>query len=301
MNSIIEILCQKHGLTIVRKFQLGNVCKAVFLVQDTTRKILVLKVGTDQRGIAEIQKNRVGYERLVALGLDFFIPQIQECEINEDFAVLLMEYCGEDVLTQIKRSSNPAPLYDILMDRIETIYQRSKHKGDAGMIMVKSVLRKVKEQYDKYLQIVFDPSGDMETSLLSLNNFLSTVSLPYYCFSNWDFTPDDVYLTSEGIKYSDPHEDVTGIPIIDLACFAGVALAHELPGSVDAYNRLEKFAIQRVGGILEIEEQPAKNLFILGRLLQCFLSARFRIKEFPEQATRLFGEAKGYLEKITTF
>ena len=293
------MLCEKYGLQIVHKFQLGNVCKAVFRVQDLAGNTLVLKVGTDARGMAEIRRNKIGYDKLISLGLDSFIPRIHAYEINDFFAVLLMEDCGEDVLTQIKKSDNPAKLYDLITEGIEPVYRRSKRQGADGSNMIQSVQKKIKEQYQTHLRSPFDPEGCLEAQIRSMDAFIDHVSVPFFCFSNWDFTPDDVYLTTDGIKYSDPHEEVTGNPIIDMACFAGVAVAHGLPGSVEAYGRIEAFAIQRVADILEIDEHIASKLFFLGRILQCFLSTRFRGKEFPEQAKQLFAEARIYLEKVT--
>ena len=165
--------------------------------------------------------------------------------------------------------------------------------------MILDVLKNINELYNDHLRKIFDPTGHLEEEINSLAHIFDGIVFPFCCFSNWDFTPDDVYLTSSGIKYSDPHEQVTGIPIIDLACFAGVAVAHGLPGSDAAYGRIESFAMHRVAGILEIDEETARKLFLLGRILQCFLSARFRSKDFPEQSKQLFAEAAIHLKNIT--
>ena len=299
MNLTIDEIYEKYDLQLRHKFQLGNVCKSVFRVQDAAGNALVLKIGCNPDGIAEIQKNITGYNKLIAMGLDFFIPRIHTCEIKAESAVLIMEDCGEDVLTQIKNSRTPALLFEQVLERIEQIYRLSKRPGNDGQTMILDVLKNINELYNDHLRKKFDPIGHLEENLNSLAHVFDNIAFSFCCFSNWDFTPDDVYLTSSGIKYSDPHEQVTGIPIIDLACFAGVAMAHGLPGSEQAYGKIESFAIHRVAGILEIDEHTARKLFFLGRILQCFLSARFRSKDFHEQSKQLFAETAIHLEKIT--
>lgn len=299
MDLTIDEICEKYDLQLKHKFQLGNVCKSVFRVQDANGNALVVKIGGNHDGIAEIQKNMTGYNKLISMGLDSFIPRIHTCEINAEFALLIMEDCGQDVLTQIKKSQKPSALFDQVLERIEPIYRLSKRPGNDGRTMILDVLKNIKELYNDHLRKKFDPIGHLQENINSLAHVFDELSFPFCCFSNWDFTPDDVYLTASGIKYSDPHEQVTGIPIIDLACFAGVAVAHGLPGSDSAYLRIEAFAKHRVARILEIDENTAQKLFLLGRILQCFLSARFRSDDFPEQSKKLFAEATIHLEKLT--
>jgi len=299
MQELVDRICQEHGLVIQERFTLGNICEGVYRVIDKTGAVLVLKIGNTQRSIAEIVKNSIGYKRLQEEGLGWFIPKIILLEIKNEFAVILMEYCGEDFLTQIKKSNNPIQLYNNLIIELEKVYHQSRQKSEKGNKMVLSVIDKINEQYKKYIYGRLDNGKLLGSKLQRIDAFIDEInSIKFCCFSNWDFTPDDVYLTPAGLKYSDPHEEVLGIPIIDMACFAGVVKAHHLPEANKGYKIIEKFATDKIPAILSIPQKSAYKLFCLGRLLQCFLSIRFRIDTKPRQAKSLFVEAQRCLEKI---
>jgi len=300
VQELIDRICQEQGLVIQERFTLGNICEGVYKVINKTGRELVLKVGNTQRSIAEIVKNSIGYRRLQEAGLNWFIPETVYFELEDEFAVILMEYCGEDFLTQIRKSDNPIRLYNNLTFELDKLYRQSKREGEQGRDMVISVIDKAKEQYEKYVCRRLDQKRILGNKLQQkVDLFIAEIdNIKFCCFSNWDFTPEDVYLTPEGVKYSDPHEDVFGIPIIDMACFAGVVKAHNLPEADEGYKIIEKFAINKIPTILCVSQELAYRLFCLGRLLQCFLSIRFRIDTKPEQAKNLFAEAQKYLEKI---
>lgn len=84
-----------------------------------------------------------------------------------------------------------------------------------------------------------------------------------------------------------------------MACFSGVAKAYDLPGSAEGYAIIEEFATKEVSSMLHMAEKDAVKIFSLGRILQCFLSSRFRIKNDIAKAKDIFAESKIYLDKIT--
>lgn len=107
---------------------------------------------------------------------------------------------------------------------------------------------------------------------------LNSIQVRSLCFSSFDFTPEDVFVSEAAIKYADPVTSVVGIPIIDLACFSGVARdAYQLPGSAEGHDILYSYAIEHVSSILGINSTEAIRIWHFGRALQCALSARFRI------------------------
>lgn len=297
-SEMILKICQRYGLRIQNVLALGNICKNVFKVLDRRQELLVLKIGFTQETIAEIKRNCIGYTKMDDCGLEFFKPKIVSHEETKDYELILMEYCGEDFMTQVKKADNPLNLYIELSLLIENVYRQSLKKGVDGKNMIDLVINKSKEQYEKYICKYFDEKKTLIGKIDRIKSAINFDEIRYYCFSNWDFTPEDTYLTAKGVKYSDPHEDIFGIPIIDLACFSGVALAHDLPASKEGYVAIKEFATKSVAEILSIGEAEANQLFFLGRFLQCLLSARFRIDSDIEQAEYFFLESKISLEKI---
>jgi len=296
VDDIIEEICRKRGLQVIDWFKAGNICDAVCKVQDENSNIFVLKAGSEPRSIAEIRRNYYGYTNIAAAGLSWFVPEIEAASINPESAYILMEYCGDNLVEQSRSEDDPEGLYLQLMGGLLEVYKASLKKGPEGKIAVSTIVDKVIEQYEMHIYMRLDRERTIDKDLMQIRESLEDIDLSSCCFSNWDFTPEDVYLTPSGLKYSDPHEDVFGIPIIDLACFAGVARdAYHLPGSEEGYQLLKDFALLTVSRILSIDSHTAQRLFSLGRFLQCLLSVRFRIETEPEKAKVLFDKSRRYL------
>jgi len=302
-SSILKTLCTDRGIRIVERFgHGGDVYVAlnndgVYKVVDADGRILVLKLALSRNSIAEIQMNRTGYRKLREAGLGWFIPEIVSIEVQEGFAFIFMEYCGEDFLTAVKKSSSPTELYIKLLVELKKVYRASRHDGEEGKKMVASVMKMVIEQYERYLSQCFGRDQVVSDQLAQIESVIRAEILPSYCFSSWDFTPENMFLNSAGLKYVDPHEDVMGIPIIDLACFSGLLIFYDVPESEKGYELFEKFALTDVPPILSIPERSAERLFLLGRILQCFLSSRYRIDSNPEKAHKIFRDSLAYLNK----
>lgn len=121
----------------------------------------------------------------------------------------------------------------------------------------------------------------------------------FSCFASFDFTPEDVFLSTDGLKYVDPKKSLLGIPIIDMACFGGVAKdAFALPGPVEGYDILKNFAINDISSLLKIDKTTAEAIFYLGRALQMALSSRFRLKTEADKSHQFFEKSCGYCRKI---
>lgn len=297
MNSIEEV-CRKYSFTVIEVYTAGHVCPAVYKVHDRDGKTRVMKVGNDPVTIREIAKNLEGYETLKKIGLSKICPHIYFSEIRPESALIVMEYCGKDFHASLETDTNPEAMFKELVSQLVNVY-RDSARVESPARNIQGVLLKILEQYEMYLAAVFDPNRQLRPLLEVLPACIKIEALKRSCFSSWDFTPRNVFLTKNGMKYIDCNDNVLGVPIIDLACFAGVARdIHLLPGSVGGYDLLTKLAVEEVSDVLEIDPIQSLKLFQLGRVLQLFLGARFRIKTDFVLATKFYKDAVEFLEKI---
>jgi len=299
-QAVLEDICLEWDITIDEVLSHGDVCKMVYRATDDQGRKVVLKVGADERTRQEIARNIAGYEAIEKLGLSWFIPQIYVDGMNDPYGYswITMEDCGDDFLTAIRNCPTPINFYYGLVDQIRRVYCESIEQSLEAKRMLVRVTDKTMEQYLKYIEPNFDQRGELRPALERLRQDILSEGYKYACFSNWDFTPEDVYLADERIKYTDPHEQVMGIPIVDLACFAGVARdAYHLPFSNSGYDIIRDFVMTELITILEIPRLTALKIFRLGRILQCFLSARFRLNSDLQEAKQHFARAQIQLEK----
>src|SRR5690606_2653353 len=100
--------------------------------------------------------------------------------------------------------------------------------------------------------------------------------------------------------YPDPKYDIRGNPIIDLACFSGVARdIMKLPASDEGYDLLFDFATGEVAGMLNLSEESAEKIFNLGRALQCAHGSRFRVESEPTRAKELASASIAFLNQLS--
>lgn len=306
-QEIMQSLCEKYELVIkenllardsdqVTYSALNN--DGIYRVADRSGLMFVLKLGLTRRAIEEISINNIGYQKLRSLGMDWFIPRILVTEIGEQFGMMLMEDCGENFLSQAKKSTLPLKLYAHLLNELERVYIRSRRKNHDGKKMVEAIIDLIVQQYEEYIYMHLDKERTLVSRLVKLKLSIDINILKFCCFSSWDFVPENIFLTPMGLKYIDPHEGVVGIPIIDMACFAGLIRLYNLPEADEGYRMFQEFALTKIPPILHIPEELANKLFLLGRVLQCFLSTRFRLVSDPSQARQMFLEGKECLESI---
>jgi len=154
----------------------------------------------------------------------------------------------------------------------------------------------LKRQIQKYLD--FMDTGNLNPLFEKLAQDVLRLTPRYATFSSWDFTPENVYLTKSGTRYVDPHTEVIGMPIIDLACFAGTARdAHNLPDSAWGYTLLKSFALIEVANLMQITAAEAEKIFRIGRILQCIMSSIVRVNTDEQHATQLFHQASYHLAR----
>ena len=106
-----------------------------------------------------------------------------------------------------------------------------------------------------------------------------------------------MFVHGEKIRYADPRPGLVGVPIIDLACFAGVSLcAYALPGAEEGYAILKAMACEFVADLLHLPRNQAERLFAFGRALQSAHSARFRVEKNPDLAREFAKESIRFLD-----
>lgn len=297
MDNLLNSICDEYKLIFYKNLELGCNSDTVCLATNATGLHVVIKLAESEKAIMEIKNNKKGYDQLVKYNLGFFIPEIIACKIGKKQAFLIMENLGPNFLYQIKHSETPLDLYLTLIKDMRNVYSKSLRKGIEGRESLKNLIGKILELYERYVCVDFDLSRRIFPLLQSLKDNINFSNINFYCFSNWDFTPENIYITKNGVRYSDPHTDVLGIPIIDVACFSGLAKLYDLPNNNEGFEKLKNFAITDVSEILRIPINQATKIFFLGRILQCFMSIRFRYKQNYQQSELIFQEARDILEK----
>jgi len=276
---------------------LGNVCPWVFPAQQADMA-LVIKVGLSERAAQEVRMNQEGYENLKLIGASLLIPEpLQFIELY-GVPVIIMGNCGEDFYHTVHQVPNPLEFYKYLTDHIEHIYCATLTTDTSALPGLEILRERLIRQYVVYLDGLVDLTLIEKLRSVSLAPFVP----PMVCFSTFDFTPEDVFVTAKSVKYVDPLPVNLGVPIIDLACFAGVARdAHNLPGSIEGYKALEHYACKKLPSLLNLSPQVASPIFAFGRALQMSLSARFRVKTEPEKAKRFAKQSMKFLREVLEF
>src|SRR3989338_5462483 len=254
-------LVSELGIELGEMLVLGNKCSHVFKAVQGGNFVVV----------------KLGYIEMERIGASILMPNpLHIFEINE-IPIIVMQDCGLDFWHAVKIDNDPLTLYQSLISGLGQVYSITKRDGREDSInSLNSVRDRLINQYQKYLFPVFGNRSGMIDALKKID--FRVIASESVCFASFDFTPEDVFITSSGIKYVDPLPGLIGVPIIDMACFAGVARdAYELPGSVKGYEIIQNFAIEKIPEIIRLNKDVAKSIFFLGRSLQCALSSRFRI------------------------
>jgi hypothetical protein len=300
LSQVLKFLEDRHGIITTEQLSLGNVCKSVFRAKLNSRSIVV-KIGIGEREQQEIAWNRAGYKNILRIGGKAIIPDPCYTIRFRKVLIMVMGDCGKDFWHAVQVAYNPVFLYKRLITELMSLYRNTiKKKRGASAGIVESIRDRLTRQYSTYLFPVFGEDKKLMQRLANLDCQKYHYSL--VCFSSFDFTPEDVFLPPSGLKFCDPLPEVIGIPIIDLACFGGVARdVYCLPGSKEGYLLLEKFALGKVSEFLMIKEGVARAFFNLGRALQCALSSRFRLESEPEKAQSFYDMSRSFSGEFVNF
>jgi len=292
LRDILDALQKDHQVKCTQKLTLGNICSHIYRGLKG-KEAIVVKIGIGEAEVREIRNNMEGYLELERIGARSLAPERIDYFVCCGTPVIVMTDCGQDFWHATKSAVNPVDLYHRLVRGIEPIYKSTKRPSEQYTEYLESVKEMLLRQYDVHLSDYIDSKLVRKLR----REMLTYLHVPYTCFSSFDFTPEDVFVTASGIKYADPKPGMTGIPIIDLACFAGVARdAHALPGCNEGYEILSSFAVNQVAKILDIGSEDANRIFSLGRSLQCAFSARFRLETDLERALIFIKQSEIHLE-----
>lgn len=269
---MLDDVLKELGLTMVRQFMNSHKPKGAYEVMNEVGASLVLKYSQSEAGIQEIVTNLKGFKKLGQ-----YAPHVYASDIRADSAYILMQNLGNDFSSMSVMSTDNAKSYTDLVKELEQLYNVSLHTLQdeqacflSGMLEIYRLIDD--DFYKDYL------GSSIEVIHKIKQHFLFSVNTQ--TFSCWNFRPTNVYLNNGKIKITSPLSQLNGVPIIDLAVFAGVARdVLALPGSQQGYELLYNFATTRVATLLGIRESKAIKLFHAGRILQLLKGIKSRLLE----------------------
>lgn len=271
---MVNNLIARLGLTILESIRGGHRCKYVYRVRDASNKQFVLKISDNAEGSEEIRRNLRGYEKLKSAGLNFFIPEVVSSDVGNTYSYILMEDCGHDLASQFQRGEIGLEVYERITSTMLQVYTESLKEGRDAYQHAEFEILTIKTLYQDFFQPrLGSPALDADVNMLE--QLLSSLDMNYFCFASWDFMPRNIFLTQNGVKFIDPTEFVTGVPIIDLACLGGALKdVHHFPGAIRGMQHFHEFALGPLASLLSLSSRDAERMYLLGRLVQSMLSLR---------------------------
>lgn len=287
----------QEGVEFVSCFTTGHSGNQVVLAKDVHQQLYVLKIPQDERSQAEVFTNLRGFRAIEENGLGRILPDVRRIGQVRDYTYLVTNYLGENFETKVKTNLTPEALFENLANKMDIVYSMSIKEDGNSFSFINRIQAMLRRNYINHLipSKLIGPDDVMPYLEFDSTPFCTPTS----CFAVFDFTPEDIYIGEDTIKYPDPKADVRGNPTIDLACFAGVSRdVYKLPGSESGYRTLEDLAIYGVSQKLRLTPAVARRLFNLGRALQLSLSARFRVNTDPTLAQTYTDESFHYLQAV---
>lgn len=274
----VQTLLHQSGVSVslTKQLTLGNVVDGVFRgLAGHNREPVVVKFGDTEKGATEIRKNVVGYAEIVEMGIEWLIPDRRDLIILDGAIVLILSDCGDDFYSAVKKHSQPASLYRLLVNQLPKLYKDTLRATEVSSGVGRTLQKLLNRAY-----LVDTPWLVPQDILHLIDQWnVSKLTSKYHSFSTFDFTPEDVFVSENGIKYADPKFPQVGVPIVDLACFSGVALAHELPAAHEEYESFRSLAVGEVADLFSLSHDTASQYFEVGRAIQLGFSSRQRLKE----------------------
>jgi len=295
-RNITRVL-NRENLKPLQIFSTGNSgCIVLKAVRDLDE--FVLKIPTDDHSLVEILNNIRGFDNLRREGLDEMLPEFIGVGKVDKLTYILSTYLGNDFAADSRKAGDGNNLFSILSERIFSIYKKTLKNDSQPDSFINNFKIRLNKNFKQYII----PAGIVKTR--SFDKFIgfdaNKYSSKFNCFGGFDFTPEDIYLKDNTVKYPDPKSEIRGNPIIALACFAGVSRdIYCLPGAIEGYELLHRLATTKVADLLELADNQAESIFNLGRALQFSLSSRFRIEKDPGLAEVYAMKGLEYLELAT--
>lgn len=301
-QQLVEEFLVKREYSLVSQLD-GGLNSHVVLARDyNTNELVVVKFGFTQIQRKEIGMNIRAYRLLSHMGLSDHHPVIIDLGETDYYHYMILSYLGDNFEKRIRVSKYPAEEYRIFLEGLLEIYRKSLrlNSGEAQQSVL-NIHRMIVEIYNQDIVPLYDETRKLQVQIYLLEHRIMAMKLRYMCFSNWDFTPDDTYIVDRKVMFSDPHDNVYGVPIIELACFSGLLKLIEAPDAESGQKLFEDFALDKVAGMLRITESDSSFIFKLARLFQTFMSIKYRRKSYPLQAQSLFGVSEQILGELTQF
>ena len=277
------------GVEVNRKSRLtlGNNANDVFRAKNTdTNAPLVVKVGTTEHSAKEIKLNMEGYAELENMGAGKIIPEYRKLVTIESIPVLIMSDCGSDFYHAVRDTDTPLELYKLLAKHLLPLYQRTLRRTEDSYAFGKTLKSLLQRAYGPELQKLISVPADL---ISQINDWKPDgLGVNFESFSTFNFTPEDTFVSVDGLKFVDPIPPFGGVPVLDMACFSGVAEALKLPAATAGGQILKRFAIEDVSQMFEISQDTARSIFEIGRAIQLGFSARQRHKEGKEKLAEEF-------------
>ncbi len=253
----------------------------------------IVKVGTDAQSAKEIGDNEYGFKMLRAEGAGSILPEAISTFTVGGHPAIIMEYLGRSFRDA---SKDDPTAYAILFDSVESL-ARNTLRTDAvaqarGFAEIASHLRKwygllsergiiTKEALNVLDSIREEPMNSDKCTIMLL-----------------DFTPDNIFISGDGIKYIDPWVQGTysGSLIPSISIFMGLLeTAYGTRIEVHVREKLNRL-VRSLGRMLDLDERQIEGQMLLGHSLQLALSSFVRIENDPKTS-------KGYallgLEKLS--
>lgn len=293
---MLQNLLDLYKLTVIEHLVTGHRCEHIYRVQNRSGHRLVLKYADDTEGRNEIRNNLVGYRNMTLLGLEEFMPLLISTELDTEEGHILMEDCGTDWATRLRTGQVDPWSYDNFEGVLARLYDTSLRAGSDANDHIDFQVGTVRTLYRSFMQADFG-CPELDEAMGSLRELLPT-RLDWFCFSSWDFMPGNLFFGT-GLKFVDPTEGVTGVPIIDLACLGGaLGDVYNFPGASEWLQRLERFSLEQLGLMLRLSEKEARQIFRLGRLVQTLLSLRVSVRQSSGTAGVLAVRAQDCIRQL---
>ena len=291
-------LLQTEKMKVQQIFNRGHSgCEVLLVSLDGDIAVIKRAKKNNPRAVLEINNNLLGSRNMQIEGLSYLLPEKFKFYQDSMHYGIYMSFLGKDIESKINESDNPESIYSLLLNNLRKIYSQTIYESREAMkessVYVDSIRGLCIKNYQEYLL----PKGLVDAKDINDILKLRTPVIDRSSFACWDLTPEDLFLVDGVLKYPDPKAVLRGVPIIDLACFAGVCKdSYKTKGSIEAYQTIETFAVEEIAPLLNINKSDAKNLFYLGRILQSSLSSRFA-KDVDKARTNA-SISKNYLTKI---
>lgn len=286
-QDIGKYLFEKFGVRDLTEIKGGH--KGSYLLRGVSDKgeQLCFKMGINDKSRKEVEDNLYGYNQLRILGAESLLPD-PIVEISEsNFNGLKMSFLGKPIVDSLRQGSASDWMENINWWR--RIFSEAKIFNSAdSWVLIRDSIGGVVEKIKSYGQILAD-CGLLHKKDI---NYLDGLDIEMIAKGQLaalqllDFTPDNVFLFQDKIKFIDPwrQKSYLGSPIPGLNQFLTLSRdVHSFPLSEQDWKAGENI-IDQIGESLGLKPQQVEFQKRLGAALQYSLSAYVRRNSEKERA-----------------